>query len=59
MQQTYILHNDEFIAADQPILSSQNRGFRYGDGLFESMRMINGKLKFPEQHADRLQGGMK
>lgn len=59
MQQRYILHNDEFIAAGQPILTSQNRGFRYGDGLFESMRMINGKLKFPGQHADRLQGGMK
>ncbi len=59
MQETYILHNDEFIAAGQPVLTSQNRGFRYGDGLFESMRMINGKLKFPAQHADRLQGGMK
>lgn len=59
MQQAYILHNDEFIAIGQPVLTSQNRGFRYGDGLFESMRMINGKLKFPAQHADRLQAGMK
>lgn len=59
MQQLYILHNDEFIAAGQPVLSAQNRGFRYGDGLFESMRMINGKLKFAARHADRLQAGMK
>jgi branched-chain amino acid aminotransferase len=55
----YILHNDEFVPADQPILTAQNRGFRYGDGLFESMRMCNGKLKFAEQHADRLKAGMK
>ncbi len=55
----YILHNDEFVPADQPILTAHNRGFRYGDGLFESMRMSNGKLKFAEQHADRLKAGMK
>jgi branched-chain amino acid aminotransferase len=55
----YILHNDEFIPADQPILTAHNRGFRYGDGLFESMRMCKGKLKFAEQHADRLKAGMK
>lgn len=55
----YILHNDEFIPADQPMLAARNRGFRYGDGLFESMRMCNGKLRYAEQHADRLHAGMK
>ena len=59
MHQNYILYNDEFVAAGMPILTAQNRGFKYGDGLFESMRMINGKLKFAAQHADRLQAGMK
>jgi len=58
MQQEYILHNDQFIAADQHILTSRNRGFRYGDGLFESMRMSGGKLKFADLHAERLQAGM-
>jgi len=58
MQKGYILHNDEFIAADQAILTADNRGFRYGDGLFESMRMAGGKLNFAELHADRLQAGM-
>lgn len=59
MQQEYILHNDEFILKNHPILTADNRGFRYGDGLFESMRMNNGKLKFAELHADRLSAGMK
>lgn len=59
MQQEYILHNDEFFAGNQSVLTVHNRGFRYGDGLFESMRMVNGKLKFAEQHADRLKSGMK
>jgi branched-subunit amino acid aminotransferase/4-amino-4-deoxychorismate lyase len=57
--QEYILYNDEFISANQPVLSVSNRSFKYGDGLFESMRMANGKLKFAEQHAERLAEGMK
>jgi branched-subunit amino acid aminotransferase/4-amino-4-deoxychorismate lyase len=56
--QEYILHNDEFVAAKQNVLNAQNRAFRYGDGLFESMRMSGNKLQFAELHADRLQGGM-
>jgi len=55
----YILFNDQFYESDAPLLHAQNRGFKFGDGLFESMRMCNGKLKFPELHADRLHAGMK
>lgn len=54
-----ILVNDEFVAADQPVLKSSNRGFKFGDGIFESMRMCNGKLQFAELHADRLRAAMK
>ena len=36
-----------------------NRGFRYGDGLFESMRWMKGEVKFAELHADRIKRGMK
>lgn len=55
----YILLNDEFFNADQAVIKASNRSFKFGDGLFESMRMCNGKLMFAEQHADRLRGGMK
>lgn len=58
MQHEYILHNDEFFSVNQPVITAHNRSFRYGDGLFETMRMSNGKLKFPELHADRLRAGM-
>lgn len=58
MPQEYILHNNEFIAIDQPVLKAGNRAFRYGDGLFESMRMSNGKLRYAEDHAARLAAGM-
>ncbi|MCD0489083.1 aminotransferase class IV [Pedobacter sp. MC2016-14] len=58
MPQEYIIHNNEFIAIDQPVLKAGNRAFRYGDGLFESMRMSNGKLRYAEDHAARLAAGM-
>lgn len=59
MQHEYILHNDEFFTINHPILTSGNRSFRYGDGLFETMRMNAGKLLFPEFHAERLRAGMQ
>lgn len=58
MQQQYILHNDEFVPLDHPVITAGNRAFKYGDGLFETMRMSKGKLKFPELHVDRLRAGM-
>lgn len=55
----YILFNDDFVLADEAVLKASNRGFKFGDGLFESMRMCNGKLQLAEEHADRLKAGMK
>lgn len=55
----YILFNDEFFDSDQAVIKASNRSFKFGDGLFESMRMCNGKLMFAEHHADRLRAGMK
>ncbi|MDF3077679.1 MAG: 4-amino-4-deoxychorismate lyase [Sphingobacteriaceae bacterium] len=55
----FINHNGEIYPADQPVLTVGNRGFKYGDGLFESMRVVKGQLKFAELHAERLQRGMK
>ncbi|MFD2162904.1 aminotransferase class IV [Paradesertivirga mongoliensis] len=54
----FINYNGEILPAAQPVLTIANRGFRYGDGLFESMRYMNGKLQYAELHAQRLQRGM-
>lgn len=55
----FINYNGQILPADTQLLTVANRGFRYGDGLFESMRLMKGKLKFVELHAERLQKGMK
>ncbi|WP_131538932.1 aminotransferase class IV [Pedobacter nototheniae] len=59
MPQEYLLFNDEYHTVDTPVITASNRGFKFGDGLFESMRMINNKLQFADLHADRLIAGMK
>jgi len=51
--------NGQLLAADSAVVKVSNRAFKYGDGLFESMRLINGQLKFVDLHAARLQQGMK
>lgn len=56
---SYIIYNGEFQESDKPILHIHNRAFRYGDGLFESIRIVNGKLYNFEGHYDRLISGMK
>ncbi len=36
-----------------------NRGYKYGDGLFETLKVINGKLLFWEDHYFRLMASMR
>lgn len=55
----FINFNGETVPADSKLLTIGNRSFKYGDGLFESMRLMKGELKFANLHADRLQRGMK
>lgn len=55
----FINFNGEILPQDTKVLTVANRSFRYGDGLFESMRMLKSQLKFADQHADRLHKGMK
>src|ERR1700721_2634488 len=59
MTPNFINFNGEISLADDKLVSVQNRAFRYGDGLFESMRMMKSELKFAALHADRLQRGMR
>lgn len=55
----FINFNGNIYPEGSKLLDIGNRGFRYGDGLFESMRLMRGQLNFAEHHAERLQKGMK
>lgn len=59
MKPAIINFNGELITADTHVFGISNRAFKYGDGLFETMRMMKGQVKFPGLHADRLTNSMK
>jgi aminodeoxychorismate lyase len=55
----YFNFNGKIYKEGTTIIGADNRGIRYGDGLFETMKMINGKLIFEDEHFARLWKGLK
>jgi aminodeoxychorismate lyase len=52
-------YNGSIFPDNEPVLNAANRSFKYGDGLFETMRAVNGKVPLFGYHFDRLLRGMK
>lgn len=55
----FISHNGKILKDDKAIITADNRSFRYGDGLFETMKVIDGKIQLEEYHFDRLLKGVE
>ena len=51
--------NGELLSPEQSTISYLNRGFQYGDALFETIRVINSKIIFWESHYFRLMSSMR
>ncbi|KRD59252.1 aminotransferase class IV [Flavobacterium sp. Root935] len=47
------------IAQEDSNILTQNRAFLYGDGIFETVKIINGKILFLEDHYFRLMASMR
>lgn len=45
--------------ASSNLLSLQNRGYAYGDALFETIKVVHGKILFWEDHYFRLMASMR
>jgi branched-chain amino acid aminotransferase len=43
----------------EPVVAADSRGLRYGDGLFETIKVVNGNLLLGEYHFERLFNGMQ
>lgn len=57
--QNFISHNGNFLLSDDPVITTNNRSFRYGDALFETIRIANYNPQFLKEHLQRLFNGMK
>lgn len=52
MQQ--IILNGAFIPATEASVSPDSRGFKFGDGFFETMKLVNGRIVLANYHFERL-----
>ena len=50
--------NGNIVAQEENILT-QNRAFLYGDGVFETLKIVNSKILFVEDHYFRLMASMR
>ncbi len=51
--------NSELIPNNKSVLSNQNRAFKYGDGVFETLKINESKIVFFEAHYFRLMASMR
>ena len=58
MDEHFFIYNDRFFAEGEMVISAGNRSLRYGDGLFETMRMHEGRIANIDFHFDRLFSGL-
>lgn len=57
-QARYLDFNGEFYRNTEAIFDVDNRSFKYGDGVFETMRCENGTIPLLSYHVQRLQKSM-
>ena len=51
--------NGQLLPQNNASISVNNRGFAYGDAVFETLRVINGKIIFWEDHYFRLMSSLR
>ncbi|MFK8058493.1 MAG: aminotransferase class IV [Polaribacter sp.] len=51
--------NGELVHSENIQLSAENRAFKYGDGIFETIKIVNKKVVFWEDHYFRLMASMR
>ena len=58
MNEHFFIYNGKFFLSGTPVISAGNRSLRYGDGLFETMRMHHSTILNIDFHFDRLYSGL-
>lgn len=51
--------NGRYVSEDKALVSVFDRGFTYGDGLFETMKAESGSVAFKKEHLARLKKGVR
>ncbi len=59
MQKNYIYKNHQLILETQAKVSIHERGFLFGDGIFETLKIINGEIFDFKAHESRIKKALK
>jgi len=54
----HLLHNGQFLPAQQPVVTADNASFKWGDGVFETIKLRHGRLLLADAHFRRLFQGL-
>ena len=55
----FISFNGNISREDEPVFKGSSRAARFGDGIFETMRIRSGKILFEQMHEERLFHGLQ
>lgn len=55
---THVYLNGEYVPSDRASISVDDRGFVFGDGIYEGVRAIDGRLFEWPAHAERMSDGL-
>jgi len=55
----FLSFNGTIVPSSQPVLRADNRGYRFADGLFETMKWQRGRIHFFDLHWQRLHSGLR
>lgn len=58
MNEQFFIYNDNFFIKGQPVMGPENRSFKYGDGLFETIRLHEGRMINLDFHFERFFKGL-
>lgn len=55
----FFTYNDKDFKEGTAVITPDSRSLRYGDGLFETMKTVNGSIQLGNYHFERLFSGLK
>lgn len=54
MSESYINYNGKLYPSGTLLIAPDNRSFRYGDGFFETMKIINSTIVLEKLHLEKV-----
>ncbi|MBL7915736.1 MAG: aminotransferase class IV [Bacteroidia bacterium] len=56
---SYIIYNGHLLPSGDAFATADSRALRFGDGIFETIKVVDGRILFLDDHILRMQEGMR